>query len=480
MTSPSGVFRCVVEEFLNGDAIFIQHVPSDANLYKPQTLIIRFKRTIRVPDNSDKAKLPPGLGTFPLLKVHDFASKLPPNMAAKGGVFFPMYQREAMWIEFTANSPFMIKIYAGGVNVVSGEHNAETLETKMRRLDLISQDKSIQDYVVAPLQTWLDGFAVSPGVVRQFVAMPLGEGYSVEAQLTGQEAVGGLQFEITPCLPTKRPYQEPVNEYLHRPYPDKPCTPSGNFSINVKTLCGGTIVIPCSYYDQVGSVKLYIQDTQGVPPDQQLLKFNLKLLADRGILGADYGIQNGSTLYMLLRLRGGQAREPMGIAAGGKINQTIEKDTDDPKIWATSSTITIPVHVLTSAAFRGVTGREPPPCPISASTYAAAGLPFFNLPEKPTTISGDFDAVKSVNEIDQDRGLAQGSESSINPRVVQLNERGSTTGPTNHVDLSTLEDPDYLINPDGPLREVRTLNDMLKELEDLSLRDEEGSESSHQ
>lgn len=31
-------------------------------------------------------------------------------------------------------------------------------------------------------------------------SMPIGHGYSVEAQLTGEEVVGGLQFEITPAL----------------------------------------------------------------------------------------------------------------------------------------------------------------------------------------------------------------------------------------------------------------------------------------
>lgn len=30
--------------------------------------------------------------------------------------------------------------------------------------------------------------------------MPLGKGYTVEAQLTGKETVGGLTFEITPAL----------------------------------------------------------------------------------------------------------------------------------------------------------------------------------------------------------------------------------------------------------------------------------------
>ncbi|KAK7404030.1 hypothetical protein QQX98_010203 [Neonectria punicea] len=54
-----------------------------------------------------------------------------------------------------------------------------------------------QDYVVLPHQEWLDGTAAEPGKVRQFVAMPLGTGYPVDAQATGEGATGGLQFEIT-------------------------------------------------------------------------------------------------------------------------------------------------------------------------------------------------------------------------------------------------------------------------------------------
>ncbi|KAI0551392.1 hypothetical protein F4679DRAFT_137452 [Xylaria curta] len=163
----SFVYRCSLEN----DSIVVKQISPD---YRSQSLRISFQRTIRVPDNADEAKLPLNLGHFPLFKVCDFASKLPVDMAAKGGVLFPMHQREAMWINFDADHPFMIKIYAGGVNAVSGEHNMETVETKMRRLDLVSKKESIQDYVVVPRQPWIDGFAIAPGVVRQFVPMPLG------------------------------------------------------------------------------------------------------------------------------------------------------------------------------------------------------------------------------------------------------------------------------------------------------------------
>jgi hypothetical protein len=53
---------------------------------------LSFHRTLRVPDNHDSTKLPPSLGRFPLYNAKDYASKLPREMARKGGVFLPMYR----------------------------------------------------------------------------------------------------------------------------------------------------------------------------------------------------------------------------------------------------------------------------------------------------------------------------------------------------------------------------------------------------
>ncbi|KAI1755715.1 hypothetical protein F4782DRAFT_486668 [Xylaria castorea] len=443
------LYSCSLED----DSIVVKHISPD---HRSQSLTIRFKRTIRVPDNADEAKLPPDLGDFPVFKACDFASKLPTDMAAKGGVCFPMYQREAMWISFAADHPFMIKVYAGGVNAVSGEHSSETIETKMRRLDLLSKNESIQDYVVVPRQPWIDGFAVSPGVVRQFVAMPLGMGYTVEAQLTGQEVVGGLQLEITPSLPKK------LVTHLQLPRAS-----SGNLSFEVKTTSGKTIRIQCSSSETIENIKKALQDAEGIPADQQRFIYHGNQVEDGRTL-SDYNLRNNDVLHMVLRLRGGGGGyRHMGVAAGGKIDQVIYKDDNDPSIWATTSTITIPVHILTTAMFHDVTGREPPPCPISAATYAEAGLPFFDLPEKPSGISGAFDGVKSVNEMNVDRGVASGTEPTVKPRVVTI-RRDEGGAAKSYVDPETINDPDGLVSPDGPLRAFRTLKDLRDELmEDL-------------
>lgn len=189
-------YRCSVSQEKGDDVIAIDRVLPKFTV--PQGVKISFQRTIRVPDNASLNELPPGLGSFPLHKVQDYATRLPDAMVSKGGVFFPMHQKEAMWVSFEATAPFMVKMYAGGVNVVSGEYGQEDDAVRARRAALKKEGKSIQDYVVVPRQPWIDGIAVKPGTVRQFVAMPIGQGYTVEAQITGKEDVGGLQFEITP------------------------------------------------------------------------------------------------------------------------------------------------------------------------------------------------------------------------------------------------------------------------------------------
>ncbi|KAL9638755.1 MAG: hypothetical protein Q9164_001345 [Protoblastenia rupestris] len=113
------------------------------------------------------------MGTFPLYSVAAFKEKLPTPMAAKGGLFLQIYQREAMWTSFKSSNKFAIKVLVGGTNAVSGEPEVGNAATKLRRLNLIANKNSIQDYVVTPDQLWLDGIASKEGRVRQFVAMPL-------------------------------------------------------------------------------------------------------------------------------------------------------------------------------------------------------------------------------------------------------------------------------------------------------------------
>lgn len=147
---------------------------------------IDFQRTLRIPDDNREYPLPAGLGRFPLAHVDDHAERLPEAWRRRGGVFLPMYQAEALWIHFSGHYPCAVKIAAGKINAVTGAAWTNDL----------SADP--QDYVVTPGQPWLDGFNVSKGYIRQFVAMPLGDGYTAEEQITGEPAHGGLQIIAYP------------------------------------------------------------------------------------------------------------------------------------------------------------------------------------------------------------------------------------------------------------------------------------------
>ena len=157
-------------------------------------LRITFQRTLRIPDDDKVYPLPPGLGSFPLRHVDDFAKNVPEQWIQHGGVMMPMYQSEALWINFSSKYlnkhrtkyPFAVKIATGKINAVTGDEWVDGLNLKP------------QDYMVSSEQPWLDGYCVEKGLIRQFVAMPLGSGYSAEEQLSGKAEHGGLQIIVYP------------------------------------------------------------------------------------------------------------------------------------------------------------------------------------------------------------------------------------------------------------------------------------------
>jgi hypothetical protein len=159
---------------------------------------VYFLRTLRVPDDGNKYPLPPGLEEFPLKVVDDF-----PRIAAlpsmnRGDLFIAMYQREALWLGFEGPfwKPNAVKVGIGHINAVTGAAWDETLHDDP------------QDYLVCPPQPWLDGFNTGRGVVRQFVAAPLGSDLTVESQLSDKEE-GGLRLLVVAPQPGRFPETPP-------------------------------------------------------------------------------------------------------------------------------------------------------------------------------------------------------------------------------------------------------------------------------
>ncbi len=177
---------------------------------------VSFQRTLRIPDDGRVYPLPPGLGAFPIHRVEEYRDRVPVRWRQRGGVFIPMYQREALWLGFSGApwKPNAVKITVGKINALSGEVWDEKLHADP------------QDYIVCPDQPWLDGFNIGQGVIRQFVAVPLGMGYTVEGQVTGAEEVGGIQILVYEPRPGRFPDPPPEEGDKGQPMRSWPTGPA--------------------------------------------------------------------------------------------------------------------------------------------------------------------------------------------------------------------------------------------------------------
>lgn len=198
-----------------------------------------------------------------------------------------------MWINFKAETPFMVKIYVGRVNAkVFGEHENEDAGFLQRLQSHKAAGEDVQDYVVVPpQQPRLDRASVGPAPFRQFAATPALQGYTVKTQmsLTGQEIATGLQFEITPAI-------------FDPAWGKVPDTPSGldgqdkSLEIKVRVVdFREAQLMRFSPSDRVMDIKHRIEDISGFPPSQQRLIFKGKQMQDDVVL-ANYKIQNVSCL----------------------------------------------------------------------------------------------------------------------------------------------------------------------------------------
>jgi hypothetical protein len=158
----------------------------DNRIYIGDRFSLSLQRTLRIPDDGRTYPLPPGLGRFTIHAASDVADRVPAAWRGTDAFFVAAYQCEAVWIGFDAApwKPNAVKIGIGRVNAVAGLHWTEELHADP------------QDYLVCPPQLWLDGINAGQGYVRQFVATALGQGRTVEAQVSGVESEGGLQVLV--------------------------------------------------------------------------------------------------------------------------------------------------------------------------------------------------------------------------------------------------------------------------------------------
>jgi hypothetical protein len=314
----------------------------DSEWNKPGELEIDFQRTLRIPDDGRDYFLPPGLGRFPLRHVDDYANRVSPPWMDRGGVLMPMYQAEALWLDFTTSYPFAVKVASGKINAVTGE----PWRTGLNRRP--------QDYLVLPEQPWLDGFAVQKGIIRQFVAMPLGAGYSVEEQLSGKAEFGGIQIQVYP-MKSEVYFQEEI--------------------------------LP-------GLPRRLVELLPGLLPQPEHERENL-------------------CLRCAAPPRVSECAD-MGLGAGGRMKQEIYEDPHDINVWDLSETSRCFVHLCNALVWREITGTNPPHPPVTAKEYERHSLPWFDFYrddvaalEGSKTLAG----VKSVATLSKEKSAIAGNDS---------------------------------------------------------------------
>ncbi|MCA9576318.1 MAG: hypothetical protein R3B40_22945 [Polyangiales bacterium] len=323
-------------------------------------LRVTFHRTLRIPDNGRQYPLPPSLGAFPLLHVDDYADRVPESWREKGGVFLPMYQREAMWISFSGptHAPRAVQVGVGKVCAITGEPFRDALGDPDK-----PGRKGSQNYLVTPPQPWLDGICAGHGTIKQFVAMPLGSGTTVEGQVTGEETVGGLQLRVVEAKPGR--------------FPDRPrMTHTGGFPM---------VPMPCS-----------AAGGSPMPP--------MASLGAGGFLDAMLAPACAPMGPAPSRNRAAS----MGLAAGGKMKQKVYPDPHGLDTWDLSRSARCFVHLCNSELYAEITGQPAPPSPISASSYKAHGLPWFDLYDEGASAldtTSKLAGVKSLGELDAEQGL---------------------------------------------------------------------------
>jgi len=333
---------------------------------------ISLVRTLRIPDDDKIYPLPAGLGMFPIKRVEDYKEKVPKSWLEHGGVFFPMWQREAMWMSFgqDVSCPFAMKVAAGKINAISGETWTKELKAK---------NGDIQDYAVSPPQAWIDGFNVGKEVIRQFVSMPLGMGYTVEGQITGKEEFGGIQIQV---YPIKKEHRK---------------DPSSSGILRGMTLTGGAGGMTSG----AGGVINY----GGEVPTS-----GMALVSETSVNGA-YMYSAGSIegLERGISTKALKSAE-MGLASGGRITQKIYEDPHGVDSWNQDiEGGKIFIHIVNSEMWKQITGEVNPPSPISKEAYKTHGIPWFGMyDEGVPAVEGStkLAGTKSVSEKDKEHNFS--------------------------------------------------------------------------
>lgn len=169
----------------------------------------------------------------------------------------------------------------------------------------------LQDYVVVggrgQSQRWLDGWKTQDGIVRQFIATEQGEGQSIEQQLTGKEEHGGIQLMVVEAHP-----------HLFQPEPQP----------------------------------------ESILRSMSFESYKSPQLNSSKMLGSDNGSRSFSS-------------NTMNVGMGGKIEQMIYADTNNPSVWNSDSKQKVWVHLINPDFYEYLTGIRLPIDTVIPRWYAS-------------------------------------------------------------------------------------------------------------
>ena len=392
---------------------------------------ISLNRTLRVPEDGKQYPLPAGFGRLPILRVEDYAKQVPAKWLEEGGFIIPLYQREALFLEFSGVKwrPTIGKVAVGRVNAVTG-----------KPYDLKIRSHS-QDYVVIPEQRWLDGINSGTGTVKQFVAMPLGQGYTIEAQVTDEEKHGGFQIAVFDPKSGRFPEQDPeivkaaaadrksrsfkaTQQDLIRRLPEKSAMVIQALQSQHYQRAAERLGIPnAELLEIVAAARSEFEKVLGINGFTGIVPHrNLELRREQDALFAkknEFPSLPKATVKMQVSDPRASGVIEMGIAAGGTIEQQIHEDTYGAESWDANAIREIPIHIVNSAVYEQITGLKAPPSPITVESYQENRIPWYsNFEETSNSVkpAGILRRIFSIGQIDKLRGV-QSSKRPIRGKV---------------------------------------------------------------
>jgi len=164
-------------------------------VHEAAVLHIDFQRTLRIPDDGKEYPLPAGLGRFPLKSVDDFPTQVPDKWLEHGGVMLPMYQSEALWINFGPGGWFGGLLH-GDVHRFQIDFHPLTQKTRLEDRDL----QVGEQHVVQGVRSVPEVLELAAKAEKCFVAYLVGLGLrllSLQHRSGGYQPVGVEQYPLS-------------------------------------------------------------------------------------------------------------------------------------------------------------------------------------------------------------------------------------------------------------------------------------------